>query len=137
MGAKVAGMVRPDEAIAKFDLKAEPHVVSEGRALVAETLIDWSLGHLVDDVKLIASELITDAVDATLGRPIWLVLRRGRDALSIGIWDSSSDTPRMLPAAPGEESGRGLRIIAALADDHGSLSVGNPKGKLVWARVQI
>jgi anti-sigma regulatory factor (Ser/Thr protein kinase) len=137
MGAKVADVVRPDRAVARFGLEAEPRVVAEGREHVEETLVRWSLHQFVEDVKLIASELISNAVNATPGERIWLVLCHEGGSLAVGVWDSSPDPPRMSTCDPYDESGRGLHIVAALAEEHGSHPVADPKGKLVWARLKI
>ena len=137
MGAKVTGVSRADEGIAQFNLEAEPSVVSRGRALVAATLAEWSVQHLLEDAKLIAAELISNAVAATPGKEIRLIMCREARAVTLRVWDSSPDAPRMEPYGPYDETGRGMHIVAALAHEHGSFPATGSEGKFVWARLKI
>lgn len=137
MCVEVASAVGPEKRLARFSLDAEFKAASEGRALVAATLVDWSLRHLMDDAKLIASELISNAVEFTSSSDIKLILSQEDGAFTIGVWDTSPNAPYLGACDPYGESGRGLHIVAALAEEHGFHPVAEPKGKLVWARVNV
>jgi anti-sigma regulatory factor (Ser/Thr protein kinase) len=137
MCVEVANTVGMEKRLARFGLDAEFAAAAEGRALVAITLIEWSLRHLVDDATLIASELISNAVEFTSSGHIELILSQEDGAFTIGVWDSNPSPPHLSPCGPYDESGRGLHIIAALAEEHGHDPVAEPEGKVVWARVRI
>ncbi|MGH3387451.1 MAG: ATP-binding protein [Actinomadura sp.] len=101
------------------------------------TFSSWAFRHLIPDGKLIASELVSNAITATPGGAIWLLLAHERDAMWICVWDSSPVLPEKRACKPHSESGRGLHIVAAIADDNGAFPVADPKGKITWARLKI
>lgn len=93
----------------------------------------------IDEIVLVASELVGNAVRHTTApaaaQPLdvtWTV-----DAAGVTVWvaDPSTDVPR--PRVPGnsEPGGRGLTIIAAVADDWGVKRLAS--GKRVWAHVPV
>ncbi|MER7764631.1 ATP-binding protein [Streptomyces sp. NPDC097619] len=122
-------------------LPSDPASVPAARAHVAEALRDWGLpeGHVTGDtVRLIVSELATNAVQHTFGQsPVFTVevgLDRG-ELLRVGVTDSHPRWPRRLPAAVQQDNGRGMRIIRWLtAEAGGRLSVSPTEegGKTVW-----
>jgi anti-sigma regulatory factor (Ser/Thr protein kinase) len=92
----------------------------------------------VDDVVLVASELVGNAVmhagaasDSELGVD-WDVQA---DAVVVCVRDGSTDIPRQRSTNEDETGGRGLAIVAALAADWGVRRTGT--GKQVWARVLV
>ncbi|GAA2105765.1 ATP-binding protein [Actinomadura alba] len=119
----------------KFRLDAIPENVRVARELADVVLLGWALRHLMEPARLIVSELFTNALDATPGGDVFLLFAREAASVSIGLWDSSPAMPIAGACDPGDESGRGLHIVAALADDHGAYPVRRPNGKLVWARL--
>jgi anti-sigma regulatory factor (Ser/Thr protein kinase) len=88
----------------------------------------------VDDVAMLASELATNAV-LHGQRPIGITLEASAHRLRVEVTDAGAAMPVELDAGPELESGRGLAIVAALADDWGADRLpGN--GKVVWAEVR-
>lgn len=83
------------------------------RHLAAVTAPD---GVAVDDVVLIASELVTNAVRAGASR-IDLTLRVTRRRLDLLVEDDAGGLPVLATADEGAIGGRGLRIVDQLADD--------------------
>src|SRR5580704_12204396 len=86
------------------------------------------------DAELLASELAANAAEHGRG-PISLALRRqaaqdGQPAIACEITDTSPDLPRGHRAGPGEERGRGMAIVTALATDAGTRAAG--RGKTTW-----
>ncbi len=120
----------PYEAAISRHLTAEP-VVAAGRRVVQEQLRAWGMdAEVVDEMMLMASELVTNAL--VHGRPpIDLRLRRSRNELVLEVQDRGAFRPRRRRAEDDDESGRGLQIISVLADSWGSRATG--AGKSVWA----
>jgi anti-sigma regulatory factor (Ser/Thr protein kinase) len=100
-------------------LVAAPATVPGARRHARHVLWAWGLGQLVDPAELVVSELVTNAIRATLAmadpRPVrlWLAADRGRAA--VGVWDSSPDPPRPTQATDVDESGRGLFLVETLS----------------------
>ncbi|MER6298042.1 ATP-binding protein [Kitasatospora sp. NPDC001539] len=87
----------------------------------------------LDDVLLIVSELVTNALRHTGERPL-LVLRAQDGRVRVDVRDGDPRLPvRRLPE-PGEPGGRGLRLVSALADRYGAHPLPDG-GKTVWAVV--
>ena len=94
-----------------------PTSVSEARRFAREVLDEWGLDDLLDDVVLLTSELVTNAVTHA-GTPMTVSVVREEDRLRIDVFDQHPT--RVLPvganARPGAgEHGRGLLITSALA----------------------
>lgn len=80
------------------------------------------------DTELIVSELVTNAV--RYGSPP-LELRVINDrALTCEVRDGSASTPRLRHASVADEGGRGLFIVAQLAQAWGTRYT--PEGKIIW-----
>lgn len=126
---------------ASVTLPSDPVSVAAARRYVADTLSEWGLpadADVADTVRLIVSELATNAVQHTLGQsPTFTVdVQLDRDErLRIGVTDSHPRFPRRLPAAVQQDNGRGMVIIRWLtAECGGRLSVCPTAegGKTVW-----
>jgi anti-sigma regulatory factor (Ser/Thr protein kinase) len=112
-------------------------------ALVRHSIADDLAGRSVsqdsiDDVVLVASELVGNAVVHTAADCVddldvaWDV---EAEAVVVRVADPSGDLPRKRSTNDLETGGRGLAIVAAIAVDWGVLC--SPTGKQVWARVPI
>ena len=112
-------------------------------ALVRHSIADDLAGNgidsdSIDDVVLVASELVGNAVthaSAGFERGLDVTWDVERDAVVIRVLDGSPDLPRQRSTDATATSGRGLTIVAALADDWGVRR--NEHGKQVWARIAI
>jgi two-component sensor histidine kinase len=122
-------------------LPSDPASVSTARKFVAEVLVEWGLAkdcETADAIRLIVSELATNAVQHTFGQsPTFTVdVQLERDErLRIGVTDSHPRWPQRLPAAVQQDNGRGMVIIRSLtAECGGRLSVTPTEegGKTVW-----
>jgi anti-sigma regulatory factor (Ser/Thr protein kinase) len=103
-------------------------------------LHEWGLRALAEDAALIVSELMTNAVDASVvlpGRPpIALRLLASEESLVIEVWDQSPLDLESREAGPEAECGRGLTVVAALSDRWGSKRTGHSR-KVVWAELAL
>ncbi|MEU6757638.1 ATP-binding protein [Streptomyces sp. NPDC046685] len=130
-----------DHQEASVTLPSDPASVSAARRYVAEVLTEWGLpddAETADSIRLIVSELATNAVQHTFGQsPTFTVdLRLERQEwLRVGVTDSHPRWPRRLPAAVQQDNGRGMVIIRWLAAEAGgrlSVSPTEDGGKTVW-----
>ena len=87
---------------------------------------------LVDRVALVTSELVTNAI-IHARTEIRLVVRVDSRSIWIEVLDGTTARPKPARAAPSGASGRGLAMVAALADEWGVTETEG--GKKVWARV--
>lgn len=121
-----------------LELAALPTAVPCARLHAKHVVWEWGLGQLSDDVELIVSEIVTNAVQATAalektgrsgylaGVPcIELMLFSDKDQVRIEVWDGHHQPPepRALGSdgvpALGDEEGRGLHLVDALSRDWG------------------
>jgi anti-sigma regulatory factor (Ser/Thr protein kinase) len=110
-------------------------------AVVRHSIADDLAGNAVardsiDDVVLVASELVGNAVvhtDDAEDLDISWELEPG--SVVVRVADPSDDLPRQLDIATAGASGRGLAIVAAIATDWGVER--RDHGKQVWARVPV
>ncbi|KND40296.1 SpoIIE family protein phosphatase [Streptomyces stelliscabiei] len=117
--------------VATWDLEAEPAAVARARAHVTRQLGDWGLAELEFTAELVVSELVTNAI--RYGRPpIRLRLIRDRTLLC-EVSDSGGTTPHLRRARVFDEGGRGLLLVAQLAEHWGTRRV--RRGKTVWAEL--
>ncbi|MFF4739417.1 SpoIIE family protein phosphatase [Streptomyces sp. NPDC001262] len=118
---------------AEWELPADPAVVAQARADVTRQLADWGLEEAVFTTELILSELITNAIRHASG-PIRVRLMRDR-CLICEVSDTSSTSPHLRYAAAEDEGGRGLFLVAQLADRWGTRYI--PDGKIIWAELPL
>ncbi|MBF9069399.1 SpoIIE family protein phosphatase [Streptacidiphilus fuscans] len=122
----------PDRAVT-WELPNSPRSVGEARELATEQLAAWGLAELVDDVALVVSELVTNAVRHADG-PVLLRLIRDR-ALICEVSDDSSTAPHLRRALDTDEGGRGLFITAQLSERWGVRPA--RRGKTIWAELPL
>ncbi|MET7913571.1 ATP-binding protein [Streptomyces avermitilis] len=114
-----------DHQEASVTLPSDPASVSAARKYVASVLAEWGLpgdAEVADTVRLIVSELATNAVQHTFGQsPTFTVdIALDRDEhLHIGVTDSHPRFPKRLPAAVQQDNGRGMVIIRWLTAECG------------------
>ncbi|WP_455567303.1 SpoIIE family protein phosphatase [Streptomyces diastatochromogenes] len=121
-------------ATAGAELPAEPRAVRDGRGFLAATLCTWGFVERADDACLLLSEILTNAVQHAQG-PIGLRVRRTDTELTVEVSDPSPQLPQPRIAAEEEESGRGLQLVRALADDWGVRPT--DEGKTTWFSLRM
>ncbi|MBD0694325.1 hypothetical protein BG452_15805 [Streptomyces sp. CBMA123] len=114
--------------------------VRTARRLIREQLTSWGWGgDPVDDLVLIASELVTNAVvHACQGYgEIRLYLQEFDGDCRLEVWDPRGDLHlrRPRPRCFGE-GGRGIELVRRLAFDFGVIAR-RDAGKRVWVRVLL
>ncbi|GAB2888472.1 SpoIIE family protein phosphatase [Streptomyces deserti] len=127
------GGIAPDD-VAEWRLGLSPAEVGRARAVLRERLHDWGLAELVGTTELMVSELVTNAVRHSHSRPVVLRLVRG-DALLCEVDDDDHELPTLLSAGPGDEAGRGLRVVSTLAREWGASRT--KTGKSVWFELTL
>ena len=133
-----AGRVRLPR-IATRTLGADAGSVRVARDFTIATLRRWGTAERSQDIAIVVSELLTNALrhalpgsgDTRPRRPIRLGLLQPGPCVLCAVADPSNVAPA--PRAPGSlaETGRGLHIICALSDQWGYAP--NDTGKVVWA----
>jgi anti-sigma regulatory factor (Ser/Thr protein kinase) len=117
-----------------WQLPFAPQAARQARELTRQVLAGWGLAALADDVTLMISELVANAV--THGAPpVTLRLALERGSLTCEVTDSGRRMPT--PCVPGLDSqgGRGLAIVAALASESGVRSYAT--GKTAWFTITV
>lgn len=141
-----------------FVVRPDPESVTEARHFALSRLTDWDLAELADDVGLVVSELVTNALRhsgrAVCGRPgddvhregvyddpsdplgsapsaIRLRLVHKNPWLLCGIMDASQAAPRRKEPDYIAETGRGLHLVESFSVRWGWRTL--PHGKVVWA----
>ena len=118
----------------RIDLPSGPEGPGIARGLVAAALTRLGLSELRDDVGLIVSEMVTNAV--LHGRaPVVLEFETAPDAVVVAVDDASPLHPRPRAAGEDAEGGRGLLLVDLLSAEHGVRP--QPPGKTVWARLTL
>jgi anti-sigma regulatory factor (Ser/Thr protein kinase) len=132
-------------------LGARPAAVTSARVHARMIVAEWALAGVAEDVTLIVSELVTNAVVASAGadgRPrvteagsdlplVHLRLWSDRTRIVIEAWDQSPRAPEAKQPEPDAENGRGLLIVEALSKRSGWYHVPDWPGKVVWAEVSV
>ncbi|MFF4403005.1 SpoIIE family protein phosphatase [Streptomyces sp. NPDC001262] len=121
-------LLEPDR-IAAWDVPADPAAVARVRNAATRRLAEWGLEELSFTTELILSELITNAVRYAAS-PIRLRVLRGH-SLVCEVSDASSTAPHLRYAATTDEGGRGLFLVAQLADRWGTRYTAT--GKIIWS----
>ncbi|MCX4764003.1 ATP-binding protein [Streptomyces sp. NBC_01275] len=131
-------------------LPAGLEAVREARQFARRTLGQWDVGDRFDDICLVVSELVTNALRHGLSPDaapcmtdehpaVRLHLMRWTERLVCAVRDPSRDSPVARETEDfSAESGRGLFLVDSFADSWGwhPLS-GSLGGKVVWALFRL
>ncbi|MFF3676446.1 SpoIIE family protein phosphatase [Streptomyces sp. NPDC002120] len=120
------------ERILTCDLPAEPEAAPIARSAVRRQLDDWGVDEeTAYTTQLIVSELVGNAV--RYGAPPLRLRLIHERMLTCEVSDSATSSPHVKHARTVDESGRGLFIIASLAEQWGTRY--EEQGKSVWAEL--
>jgi anti-sigma regulatory factor (Ser/Thr protein kinase) len=133
----------PEERQTQATYRRRRPSVPAARRDAAEVAEAWGLEHLADDLMLIVSELVTNAVvhgTAGRGRHVTVTYLLTALRLRVEVRDPADGIPQQAGTAQGgdaepRDAGRGLPIIEALTSRWGF----EPKviGKTVWCEFDL
>jgi hypothetical protein len=129
----------------RLELGAYETAPRTARGHIARVLEEWSMPEFSEVAALVASELITNALQETARYswavlpPVRLWLRGGLPGVALLVWDAIAAPPVPRTAGADDESGRGLAIVATLSAACGYYPAaspdggGSPAGKVTWS----
>ncbi|MFJ6696313.1 ATP-binding protein [Streptomyces sp. NPDC091272] len=128
-------------------LPARYEAVGGARKFTRSTLCQWELENRFDDVALVVSELVTNALRHALPSdtprendpPVRLHLMRWSSRLVCAVRDPSHQGPAARESDDfSAESGRGLFLVDSFSDSWGWHPLaGTLDGKVVWALFRL
>jgi anti-sigma regulatory factor (Ser/Thr protein kinase) len=135
--------VRPLQT--RLELAALPSAVSCARGHVRSVAHEWGLAELAETAELLASELTTNALQASerlriqADRAIMPVIRlwlvSDQVSIVIHVWDSNDEMPMRKDVSVDDEGGRGLLLVESLGTEWGAYR--KASGKVVWVRISL
>ncbi|MFE9450291.1 SpoIIE family protein phosphatase [Streptomyces sp. NPDC006739] len=129
--ARMIGYRKGDTAT--WRLPARDDAPARARSRVFPLLRQWRLREDTrDDVLLLVSELVTNAVRFAAG-PVTVRLIRSGHGLLCEVGDTGNGRPRLRRGGPLDDGGRGLQIVHRLTTRWGVRWTDT--GKVVWAEV--
>lgn len=148
----MAGQAAPPRAVwivqSVMVVAALPPATPCARLHARTIVLEWGLGELADTVELVVSELVTNAVHASVDhddRPRYspehglacVHLRLSTDGLAVlvEVWDENAMPPTPAQPGPADEGGRGLMLVDTLTERWGWSLPPSGRGKIVWALV--
>lgn len=122
----------PDHVVS-WEVPADPQAVHDARDKATRQLAAWGLEDIAFTTELIVSELITNAITHACG-PISLRLIHER-TLICEVSDASNTSPHLRRARNTDEGGRGLFLVAQVAQRWGTRYT--ETGKTIWTEQQL
>ena len=120
-------------------MAVDVRVAGVARSFCSLVVKGWSLAELDDDCQLVATELVTNVLQAA-GEDhrsrLWLGLMSDRRRLRVECWDDVPlvrGVPVRRAARSDDECGRGLNLVDALSVDWGWDHLPACAAKRVWA----
>lgn len=105
------------------------------RAFLARFVRTEGAEQYADDGQLVVSELVTNAVQHG-GTEMSVDLELTGAGLEVGVFDDGPGEPRITPLARREMGGRGLALVATIAQEWG-VQIAKCGGKRVWCLLVI
>jgi anti-sigma regulatory factor (Ser/Thr protein kinase)/anti-anti-sigma regulatory factor len=114
----------------RIDLDSSPRSPARAREMAAGLVADLHLEPLGDDLALVVSELVTNAIRYA-DPPVELEIEAGEHRVTVAVVDGSPGRPVPRQVAADAEGGRGLTLVDLVAAETGVRP--QPPGKTVWA----
>jgi anti-sigma regulatory factor (Ser/Thr protein kinase) len=124
-------LARRPVSTVRMSLEPDPRSAGAAREVVAQACDRWGMSSVSASATLVVSELVTNALPHA-GSDVGLSVARCGRRLRVAVRDASSERPQPQPVEPSRPRGRGLLLVAAVADAWGVLPAGDG-GKVVWA----
>ncbi|MEU3187921.1 ATP-binding protein [Streptomyces sp. NPDC006923] len=117
-------------------IAADPAQVAQVRHTLRDALRDWDMGELAEDMEVIVSELVSNAIrhGSGIGVGVGLAAQDGLALLEVA--DGTDGQPADRRPEDEDEDGRGLLIVRALAKDCG-WRTNDRGGTTVWATMPL
>ncbi|MFK0288895.1 ATP-binding protein [Streptomyces sp. NPDC090442] len=122
----------------RFSVSGTPAAAASARRRLVAAMRDWGLpadSDVLHVAELMAGELLSNAVRHAGPGAATVTARCDGNAIRVEVSDSSRDLPRPRSPSQDDEHGRGLSIVAALADRYGTEPTAS--GKRCWADVRL
>jgi anti-sigma regulatory factor (Ser/Thr protein kinase) len=117
------------------EFPSDPVSAVNARDFVRQHLIEHDLLFLVDDLRLVTSELATNAL-LHAGQPFLVTLQADTSWLVLSVHDHSPQAPAQLAAQVMDTTGRGLSIVDNLSH-HWGVDGSTGWSKSVWASFDL
>jgi anti-sigma regulatory factor (Ser/Thr protein kinase) len=123
-----------------LELGALPGAVPCARLHARQVLWEWGLSQFSENAEMLVSELMTNAIQASLSAertlPVRLRLSSDQSRLLIQVQDTNRYPPAPAGRANDDEGGRGLLIVDAISTKWGWDTKEDLSGKTVWALIE-
>ncbi|MEO3973502.1 SpoIIE family protein phosphatase [Streptomyces sp. CAU 1734] len=119
--------------IAEWNVPSDGAAVGIVRARCTRTLGEWGLEEIAFTTELILSELVTNAIRYAR-QPVTVRLIHST-SLICEVFDGSATSPHLRRAQLTDEGGRGLFLVAQLADRWGTRYTAD--GKVIWTEQSL
>ena len=136
VSARVMLEHRPPQVRRHHDLPMHPSAAASGRMLVREACTAWAVPpDVCETAEMVASELVSNAVEHAHTTSRLTITYTGA-VVRVSVRDyRPTPIPRPRPIDIGAHRGRGLHLVAALAQ---AWSVDrHPDGKTIWASLLV
>ena len=108
-----------------------PESAAAARDFVERTLRDWGCRDVIDDARVVVTELVSNVVRHA-GTDVWVDLERQQHTVRIGVADRAGGRVVLRTVdARADLGGRGLHLVEELSDRWGVDQ--HDDRKLVWA----
>ena len=127
---------RPPLVHASVRLAAVPESAATARTFVERTLRSWGCRDMIDDARVVVTELVSNVVRHA-GTDLALIvdLDPVRDRVRIDVVDHADGEVVLRGSTSADLGGRGLRLVDELSDGWGVER--QQHGKCVWAEWRV
>lgn len=130
----LADVGRQIRRTATLHLEPRTEHVGAARRFTVDRCIEWGCAHVADDVSLVVSELVANAL-VHGGSACELTVGYGNGVVRVEVRDYGGGVPDLKAASSDAEHGRGLMLVSMLCAAWGTEP--RPQGKCVWADLLV